>query len=159
MLKPAGVRDIKKDLQLRDRKSLEEFCLRLGKFKKENKELISYLLFWSEDEREYIREIQITITEMMGEVNTSNVYYAKKTIRKVVRQMNRYIRYSGVKTTEIEVRLYFCKEMNELPLDWKYSKVMRNLYNTQIGKIEKAMEKIHEDLQRDYMRELEEMLL
>lgn len=157
MLKPAGVRDIKKELLHKDRESLEEVCMRLAKFKKENKELITYLLFWSNDEREFLREVQITIAEMMGEVNIKSVFYAKKTIRKVVRQMNRYIRYSGVKTTEIEARLFFCKEMKSLPMDWQWSKVMTNIYEGQLKNIKSAMQKVHEDLQRDYERDLEEL--
>lgn len=159
MLKPAGVRDIKKELQFKDRKSLEELCLRLSKYKKDNKEFLSYLLFWSEDEKEYVREIKVAIVEMMNDVNVRNVYWAKKTIRKVLRNMNKYIRFSSNPTTEIELRIFFCKEMKSLPLDWRSSKVLTNIYEGQLKKINQAMGKIHEDLKRDYEGDTEDISL
>ena len=43
-MKAAGVKAIKEELKNRDREELSELCLSLSKFKKENKELLTYLL-------------------------------------------------------------------------------------------------------------------
>ena len=44
-MKAAGVKEIKKELNDRSKEELAELCLKLSKFKKENKELLTYLLF------------------------------------------------------------------------------------------------------------------
>ena len=44
-MKAAGVKAIKDDLKMRSKEELQELCLTLSKFKKENKELLTYLLF------------------------------------------------------------------------------------------------------------------
>lgn len=158
MLKPADLKEIRKELALQDRKDLEEICVRLTRFKKDNKELLTYLLFWSEDEEQYIREINAAISEMMVEARGLTIYTAKKTIRKVVRNMNRYLRFSGNKTTDLEVRIHFCEEMNQLNINFRRSKMLTGIYEAQVKKIRIALKSIHEDLQRDYegrIRDLE----
>lgn len=150
MLKPADLKDIRKEISTIDRKSLEEICGKLIRFKKENKELLSYLLFWSEDETLFQQELTQAITEMMKQVNTTTVFWAKKTIRKIVRHMNRYLGFSGDKITELEVRIHFCEELKDLKLNIRQSKVLLNIYEAQLKKIHMALVGIHEDLQRDY---------
>ena len=56
-MKAAGVKAIKDDLKLRSKEELEELCLKLSKFKKENKELITYLLFEASDENYFIQKV------------------------------------------------------------------------------------------------------
>eukprot|EP01035_Chromulina_nebulosa_P010965 gene10965-14684_t len=68
--------------------------MKLTKYKKENKELLTYLLFEAHDEQQYIRNVQLEITTQFGEINTDNIYYAKKGIRKVLRMANKFIKYS-----------------------------------------------------------------
>ena len=47
---PAPLAEIKKTLMLMDRSELLDACLRLARFKKDNKELLTYMLFLSKDE-------------------------------------------------------------------------------------------------------------
>ena len=49
-MKTAAVKDIKQELLQRSPKELLALCLRLSRFKKENKELLTYLLFEASDE-------------------------------------------------------------------------------------------------------------
>ncbi len=49
-MKPATLAQIKKELNMRSSDELLQLCLRLGRFKKENKELLTYLLFEAEDD-------------------------------------------------------------------------------------------------------------
>lgn len=150
MLKPAELKEIRKEVSTIDRKSLEEICGKLIRFKKENKELLSYLLFWSEDEILFQQELASAITEWMQDVNIARVFLAKKTIRKIVRNMNRYLGFSGDKITELEVRIHFCEEMKKHVINIHESKVLVNIQEAQIKKIHAALKSIHEDLQRDY---------
>ena len=65
-MKAVSVATIKKELQFRSSEELTELCLRLAKFKKENKELLTYLLFESHDETGYIETVK---QELMSNLN------------------------------------------------------------------------------------------
>jgi len=112
-MKAASLADIKRELKGRDPEELLAICLRLGRFKKDNKELLTYLLFEAGDESGYIQLLKDDIDDMMDEVNTSHLYYAKKGLQKIGRSLNRFLRYSGQKQTEVEVRLHFCECMKK----------------------------------------------
>src|SRR5580704_3921111 len=98
-MKAASLNELKNELKTLSPSKLVELCVRLGKYKKENKELITYLLFEAHDEQNYIDGVKAEIEEQFAEMNKGNIYLAKKTIRKVLRTTNKYIRYSGSKQT------------------------------------------------------------
>ena len=50
-MRSASVHEIKQELLTLKPAELVELCLRLAKFKKENKELLNYLLFEAQDEQ------------------------------------------------------------------------------------------------------------
>ena len=104
-MKASTVHEIKQELAARKPAQLVELCLRLARFKKENKELLTYLLFEAGDEESYIRGVKAEIDELFTTINLSHLYFAKKTLRKIVRVINKYARYSTNKQTEIELRL------------------------------------------------------
>ena len=62
-MKAASVNDLKEELTQLPAEGLVEICLRLAKFKKENKELLNYLLFESHNEQEYINAVKNEIAE------------------------------------------------------------------------------------------------
>jgi hypothetical protein len=156
-MKPASLAEIRRELKERDRNELIEVCLRLGRFKKDNKELLTYLLFESQNEAEYVNHVKLEIDDMMAEVNRTHLYFAKKNLRKILRQLNKNIRYSGSKRTQVEVLLYFCQSLNESGIPVERSTVLTNLYERQKAKIRKTLESLHEDLQADYLFELERL--
>ena len=57
-MKPASVNEIKQKLKDTDKKDLIEICQRLARFKKENKELLTYLLFEEDDLSNYIKNVK-----------------------------------------------------------------------------------------------------
>ena len=57
-IKPQPLSQIKKELNLQDRDSLINLCLELARFKRDNKEMLSYLLFDRQDEESYISALQ-----------------------------------------------------------------------------------------------------
>lgn len=151
----ASISNIKKELKNLPAEELQEIVTRLAKYKKENKELLTYLLFEAYNESEYINQVKAEIDLQFSNLNRSSFYLAKKTLRKVLRTTNKHIRFSGKKETEIELLLYFCKKMKASRLNYKSSKVVFNMYLNQVKRIQKVISMLHEDLQYDFREELE----
>ncbi|GAB5563901.1 MAG: hypothetical protein Wins2KO_09640 [Winogradskyella sp.] len=156
-MKIESIVTIKKELQHLPKEDLLELCLRLGKFKKENKALLTYLLFEAHDEDGYVASVKTTLDELFDGINTDSYFYMKKTIRKILRQIRVYSRYSLKKSTEVELLLYFCKRLNELNPSIHRNRTLSNLYERQIVSIQKKIKGLHEDLQYDYTIQLEEL--
>jgi hypothetical protein len=156
-MKPSSLNEIKKELADVEADTLIEFCMRLGKFKKENKELLTYLLFEAQDENAYVEHVKTDIDEAFEDFSPTNLYYAKKTIRKILRMANRQIRYSGIRQTELEIRIHFCIKLRASGLRLDKSPVLMNLFNQQLKKITQALEKLPEDLQFDYRRAIDSL--
>jgi hypothetical protein len=156
-MKTASVKEIKTELENTPSDVLLELCMRLTKFKKENKELLTYLLFEQGNEQSYVASINSLLDELFETVNKTQLYFAKKTIRKIIRTANRYIKYSSEKTTEPDVLLHVCMRINELGLDIKKNAALFNLYSSQIKKINKAISAMHEEEQYDYKKMLDSL--
>ena len=154
----ASIQEIKKELRSHDAESLQELCMRLAKYKKENKVLLNYLLFEAHNEQAYIENVKEELNELFKTVPSSNVYFVKKSLRKILRFANRQIKYSGIKQTEVEVRIFFCAKMKEAKIPRNQGTVLFNLYQQQLKKIENAFAKLPEDIQADYERELKFIL-
>jgi hypothetical protein len=156
-MKAATIHEIKEELHTLKTSQLTELCLRLCRFKKENKELLTYLLFEAHNEQDYTEGIKKEIDDLFGEINLSHLYFAKKTLRKIVRIINKYCRYSGVKQTEVELRIHFCSVLKDSGIPIQKNAIISNLYQSQVKKIKTVLAILHEDLQYDYHRELEEL--
>jgi uncharacterized FlaG/YvyC family protein len=149
-MKAASLKEIKTELHTLHPAKVLELCMHLAKYKKENKELLTYLLFEAENEELYVKEIKEQIDEQFKSLNKSSVFLAKKTIRKVLRTTNKYIRYSGSKQTEVELLICFCKKIKKTGIPLRANSVLGNLYIRQVQRIKKALSTLHEDLQFDY---------
>ena len=57
-MKPSSITEIKKDLEKRNAKELLQYCLRLARYKKENKELLAFLLFESDNIPVYLENVK-----------------------------------------------------------------------------------------------------
>jgi hypothetical protein len=156
-MKPVTVSVLKQELKTHSQHELIELCLKLAKFKKENKELLTYLLYDAEDEDGYIREIKEGVDLGFEEINKANLYYIKKGCRKNLKQIKKYIRYSKKKETEAELLLYFCSKIKELQPKQRSSQQMINMYERQLAMATKAMSTLHEDLQYDFKLEIEQL--
>lgn len=154
-MKTATVHEIKQELLASPDKVLVDLCLRLSKFKKENKELLTYLLFEAHNEEGYINEVNTLIDdEFSGLDKSTNLYFAKKTIRKILRIANKHIRYTGSKQAEVAVLIHFCATLKNHGIAFAKSTALKNLYDQQIKKIKISLSTLHEDLQYDFQREL-----
>jgi hypothetical protein len=158
-MKAVSVHELKKALSTLVPPEMLEVVLRLAKFKKENKELITYLLYEAQDEEAYIKSIKAEIDLQFSEMNTSNMHLVKKSVRKILRMVNKFSRYSGLKQTETELRIYFCQSLKSSGIPVKKSQVMINLYENQLKKIGMLLEGLHEDIQYDYSESVEALPL
>ncbi len=156
-MKAASLAEIKKELVRLESHDLLEFCMRLGKYKKENKELLTYLLFEADDEPAYVENVKGEIDDQFGALPTGNLYYVKKSLRKILRITNKQIRYSGAKQSELELRIHFCTRLKNSGIRLDRSPVLLNLYQQQLKKINLALAKLPEDLQFDFQRAVENL--
>src|SRR6478609_255680 len=153
-MKAASLNEIKKELNSLDLEVVQNLCMRLAKYKKENKELLTYLLFEAHDERSFVAGVKEEINDLFQDLPT-NTYYLKKTLRKILRHVNKQIKYSGIKETELELRVCFCTHVKDAKIPLQSSTVLFNLYQQQIKKIMTTLAKLPEDLQIDYQREID----
>ncbi|WP_418500243.1 hypothetical protein [Flagellimonas sp.] len=149
-MKAATIAQLKKELQFRSQDEVMQLCLRLARFKKENKELLTYLLFEADSEESYIEVVKQETDEMFSEINVNSFFYIKKSVRKILRTLKKYIRYSGDKATEVELLLYFCEKLKDFRPSIRRNTTLLNLYQRQLEYIAKKIPLLHEDLQHDY---------
>ncbi len=69
-MKTATLKEIKTALLHQSNEDVIKICLQLSKFKKENKELLTYLLFESENEERFIKNVKLEIDEQFELINT-----------------------------------------------------------------------------------------
>ncbi|GEQ86062.1 hypothetical protein ULMS_15700 [Patiriisocius marinistellae] len=156
-MKAATLAQIKKELKMRSPDEIEALCLRLGRFKKENKELLTYLLFEADDEEGYVEHIKEYIDELFDGITNTNFYYLKKSVRKILKETKKCIRYSNSKETEVALLLHFCTRLISFKPSIKRNTTLINLYERQLDLADKKIKGLHEDLQLDYVNELEEL--
>ncbi len=158
-MKAASLKDIKTELSHRSHQELLDLCLRLTKYKNENKELLTYLLFASADEENFIQAVKVKVDREFERINTQTYYYIKKSVRKILREIKKFIGYSQKKETEVELLIYFCLKMKDFEPSIKRNVALTGLYNRQLDYLRKKITVLHEDLQYDYNLELEVLKL
>jgi len=156
-MKAATINELKQELLNEKQEKLVELCVRLARFKKENKELLTYLLFEANDTSAYITSVKKEIDSQYETINKSNVYFIKKTLRKILRITNKYIRYSNMEIVETETLIHFCQKLKETGSTILDNQVIANIYTAQLKRITKAIGTMHEDLQYDYRKDLNQL--
>ncbi|OCX53470.1 hypothetical protein BEL04_03990 [Mucilaginibacter sp. PPCGB 2223] len=152
-----GLQEIKKELQHLDDKQAALLLLRMARYKKENKELLAYLLFDAGDELAFAENFKHEIGLMMSQVPLRS-YDAAKLLRKVLKTTNKYIKFTGSKQVEAELLLTFCRNYLDY-VDRRTSfKPLRTILTKQLEKVKKAIDKLHEDLQFDYTAEFDALV-
>ena len=155
-MRTATLQDLRQELKNLDRSALSELCTRLARYKKENKELLTYLLFEADNADGYIEKIKLIISEAFAQINTSNDYLVKKSVRKILRTTNRYIKYATNKIIEVELLMHFCTSFKNQNIP-RRSTALMNLYKGQTKKLERIILLLQEDLQYDYMKTFDQL--
>jgi hypothetical protein len=156
-MKAVSVKALSQELLDRTPKELRDLCLRLSRFKKENKELLTYILFESMDEALYIESVKEEIDLQFDEVNRKSYYFMKKGLRRILLSTKKYIRYSQNKKTEVDLLIYYCSKLKKFTPSIKKNKALLNLYARQTEIIAEKLKHLHEDLQYDYEGVMKEL--
>ena len=149
--------DLKKELFELSKPELIQLCLRVAKLKRENKELLAYLIYDVDDPLFYAQKLKHEIKEVF-EQPFQHAYYLTKSIRKAMRLISKYYRFTSNKQGETELLIYLVDEFHQ---SW------RNEYRYQaLGKVilrclEKAqtnIKKIDEDYRADFEHPILELM-
>ena len=157
-MKASSIKEIKTELSSLSADSLQDLCLSLARFKKENKEFLSYQLFEAQDEEGYVQKAKETLDESFENLNIQSTYIAKKQLRKIIRIAAKFSKYSDEKTTEITLHLYIVEKMIASGLKIQNSQQINNLYLSLIKKIKAGITTLHEDLQYDFQKQLDRII-
>lgn len=156
-MKAASAKEIRDELKHLEREELLQLVLRLSRFKKENKELLTYLLFSAADEEAFVADVKQQMDLEFEQINKSSYFFMKKSMRKILKNVKKFSRYSGKKETETELLIYYLQKMEAFRPSIHRNKILQNLYERQLALVKKNMTKLHEDLQYDLGLELEKL--
>ena len=156
-MKAASLKELKSELSLLPASQVLDMMMQLTKHSKDNKELLTYLLFHAEDQPQYIKEVKESMDAQFAEINMFSLYTIKKSLRKILRLTNKYIKYTGNKQVQVELLIYFCRSVKKMRVPLTETSALGKLYLRQIQKITTAVSTLHEDLQFDYSLELGEL--
>jgi len=148
---------LQKELITRSPDEIAAIAMKLAKYKKENKEYLTYLLYGVADEKQYVEESKLKLDDLFYGINRKTTYTTKKGLQKVIRYLSKFIKASKLKQTELELRMHFCVNVRKQRIDLNSSAVISNIYYREVDKIKLAYSKLHEDLQYDYKNELEKL--
>lgn len=148
---------LKKELQNVSSPALASYLLRIAKYKTENKELLHYLLFYQDNTEGYVAEVKDLMQDSFKNLPI-NDYARVKSVRKIVRILNKHIKFIADKKYEVELSACFCKLFIDYKLAKSYNKSLLNLLYRQLKRINKLLPKLHEDLSYDYAIELEKII-
>lgn len=156
-MKAASINELKQELLTLPPKKVLELCLRLARFKKENKELLSYLLFEAHNEAGYIDSVKKEIDEQFADMPKGNWYLAKKALRKILKAISKYSKHTTTKESEAEMLIHFCLNLKNSGIRYRSYKALSSLYDQQLKKLNGLVEQVHEDLRFDYRKQLEQL--
>ena len=151
-MKAVTIKILKDELKNRPSAEVLNLCMRLARFKKENKELLTYLLFEADHEESFIAGVKEIIDDRFLKINTRTDYFRRKGLRAVLKEAKKFIRYSPKKATEIELLLYYCAKMKETVPHMSATRRIHAIYEKQMEMIHRKLPTLHEDLQYDFQQ-------
>jgi hypothetical protein len=153
----ATIDTIKTELKQLPPRQLLDLLLRLARFKKENKELLTYILFESANESEYIEQVKKEIAEEMVEIDGLPAYQYKKQFRKLQRKINKPVKYIGSKSATAELYLHMFRMISEKKKTTYLAPFLEKAMQQYIVKIEKLLPGIEDDLAADLRKQLKQI--
>lgn len=153
----ASIKQLKDTLSTLGREELTGLLLRMVKFKKENKELLTFLLFEADDLDAYVYEISQEIKDEFENYRLKTAYYKRKGCRRILRMLKKYIKYAADKEVEVRLLLAYVSMVAESKT-FITDRVIQKIAFRQLLLAEKSIVKLHEDLQYEYKLELEELI-
>ena len=149
--------ELKRELQHLNNAELTALCLRFARFKKENKELLTYLLFKADDPDAFVQEYKAEMDEQFKTIPGKS-FHAVKTLRKIAKLLNNQTRYAGLELVTTELLLHYCQSyIGSVNHNTSY-KPLRSIFFRMVDKLKASILKLPEDLQYDYSILYEKML-
>ncbi len=146
---PIKLQQQKKEITKLDAKTLADICIKLAKYKTENKEFLNYLLFHSYDNQPYIDELKLEINNTFSALKF-NDYAHFKLIKVLLLRINKHLKFIGDKNQEAEIVAQFCNTfMANVSVRSYYNGLIQILFR-QFVRLQKIVGKLDEDLQFDY---------
>lgn len=156
-MKIASLAEIKKELQHLSPKELIEVITDLSKFSTDNKLFLYFKLYGREQPDLFAEMVQEELINDFRNGNQRNAHYAKKSAQAVRRKLNKYLKFTKDKPTQIDLISFFCEMLYEYGYLMYRHPVIENLYLLQVGKVERLIGQMHEDLQFDYRDKVREL--
>ncbi len=148
----------KKELARLEKNELVDFCIKLAKYKKENKELLNYLLYDAYDPLQYADQVKLFLEPEFSTLQKSP-YYSAKSLRKILRTISRHTKYTSSKQVELDLLIWFCTNFLNFADTRTSHKPLQGILTRQLDKIIKIIPELHEDLQFDYQAEFEKLII
>lgn len=153
----AKLPELKRELEGLPQPELVRLCLRLAKYKVESKELLDYLLWSADDPIQYAHEFKTDVLLPFDSLFIGS-YLFTKSLRKSLRLIAKYTRFTGSKQGECELLLAFVEAFFH-----HYQRGFHTAANAKIifrclKKASVNINKLHEDIQADYTQNFNNLL-
>ncbi|MFD2146364.1 hypothetical protein [Mucilaginibacter antarcticus] len=129
----------------------------MARHKKENKELLAYLIFEADNSPAFIEKVKAEAGFMFSQMPVRS-YEAAKYLRKILRLLGKYIKFMASKEAETELLINFCTGYIQYADRRTSYKPLRTILVRQVEKTRTAIGKLHEDLQYDFITDYNAML-
>lgn len=148
---------LRKELSFLSEKELIDLVSDLAKFSRENKAYLYFKLNEPMQPGLFVETVKEDLEESFQTANLKNYHLAKKSAQGIRRKLYKALKLSKNKADQAELILYFCEKMKTYGyLKFKHP-VIQKLYELQIQKAEKLIEKLDEDLQYDLTQKINEL--
>ncbi len=149
--------ELKRELGYRSEKELVSLLTDLAKFSRDNKAFLYFKLHESDQPNLFVDSVKEELDEAFQVANTRNHHLAKKSAQNIRRKLNKLLKLGKNKADQAELILYFCEQMTQYGyLNFRHP-VIDNLFAVQVGKAQKLIASLHEDLQSDYGYRIESL--
>ena len=153
----AKLPELKRELEGLPQPELVRLCLRLAKYKVETKELLDYLLWSADDPIQYAQDFKSEVLLPFDSAFMGS-YLFTKSLRKSLRLIAKYTRFTGSKQGECELLLAFVEAFFH-----HYQRGFQTAANSKIvfrclKKAASNITKLHEDIQADYTENFNNLL-
>jgi hypothetical protein len=146
---------LKKDLSFLSEKELVNLIADLAKFSRDNKTFLYFKLNEQFQPNLFVDAVKEDLEESFQTANIRNHHAAKKAAQTIRRKLNKSLKLSKNKADQAELILHFCEKMKEYGYLRFRHPIIDNLFAVQVGKAQKLIATLHEDLQSDFSYRIE----
>ncbi len=155
-MKAASIKQLRTEIGNLPPHKLAALTERLIKYKKDNKELASYIIFYEEDEAGFADDVETALEEQFGLINFKTAFFAKKGLRKMIRIANKFLRYTPNKSTQARIIMDVLSRLALIPASLKKNTQIKNMQVSLLKKLDDILLQVHQDERHDFEKQLKE---